>query len=227
MSVKPLLSEEVCIFSIVQPSILIPSEDQQKDWLGEGNREICWQEKSIWKRCFGFEWARFSTALYCSAPKAQKHCLGFKRACSWCFCTLCSHHCPLYCTILHCSHQATAANVLLHALQSTQCRLQSIPESKVIARFANVALFHRCDLICEAPPSLGLLRFPAICAAPALLPCCWWIKRTEGGAVMLLLRRPQPFDKKDYSLYIFGPCDQWDIRVAHWKNFKKWPARSL
>ena len=86
-------------------------------------------------------------------------------------CTLFSPSIALYCTILHCSHQATAANVLLHALQSTQCRLQSIPESKVIARFANVALFHRCDLICEAPPSL--LRFPAICAAPALLPCCW------------------------------------------------------
>lgn len=86
-------------------------------------------------------------------------------------CTLFSPSIALYCTILHCSHQATAANVLLHALQSTQCRLQSIPESKITARFANVALFHRCDLICEAPPSL--LRFPAICAAPALLPCCW------------------------------------------------------
>ena len=202
---------------------------QQRDML---------QEKSIWKRCFGFEWARFSTALYCSAPKAEKHCLGFKRACSCSCCTLHSLltiYCPLYIAPSCTAH----IKPRLQMFCCTSCNPHSAdfnrsPESKIIARFANVALFHRCDLICEAPPSLGLLRFPAICAAPALLPCCWWIKRAggaveQGGAVMLLLRRPhsQPFDKKDYSLYIFGPCDQWDIRVAHWKNFKKWPARSL
>ena len=51
-----------------RPSILIPSEDQQKDWLGEGNREICCKKNP------------FENAVSASSELASRqHCTVVRR----------------------------------------------------------------------------------------------------------------------------------------------------